>query len=397
MKMVVLLSRIPYPLEKGDKLRAYHMLRELSSNHEITLCCLHDTEAPAGAYEHLASFIHRVEFIPLVKWRQYTQLLAGVFLDLPFQVLYFKQKKAMRKVHAIIKQVKPDHIVCQLLRTSEYVKTLYQYPKTIDFQDALSAGYLRRSQKASWLTAWAFREEAERLLRYEQVIFDYFDEQLMISEQDKQLINHAQRHKIKVVPNGVDTKFFTPDDTTKSFDLVFAGNMGYAPNIECVKRIVHQILPIIHAKRPNVSLLIAGAEPSKEVRALHRVDRHIHVSGWMDDIRMAYRSSKVLFAPMTIGSGMQNKILEAMSCGLPCITSHLVMRGIGHDAKAPLIIGESDQDFADRAIELLDNAERYQRIATASRQFVSEHFTWQQQWQLWMSEMEKSTAKSTVD
>lgn len=392
MKLVVLLSRIPYPLEKGDKLRAYHMLRELAHTHEITLICLHDSAAPKGAYAHLSEMVHRVEFIPLVKWRQYVQLLAGAFVDLPFQVLYFTQQKAIKRVHEIIKQVKPDHILCQLLRTSEYVKTLYQYPKTIDFQDALSAGYSRRSLKAKGLTRWAFKEEAERLLRYEQVIFDYFDEQLMVSAQDKELINHAQRHKIRVVPNGVDTTFFTPDATPKSFDLVFAGNMGYAPNIECVKRIVHHILPLIHAKKPNVSLLIAGAEPSHDVRALHRVDRHIHVTGWMDDIRNAYRSSKILFAPMTIGSGMQNKILEAMSSGLPCVTTPLVMRGIGHESKAPLSIGESDQAFADWAIELLENHERYTALAVASRQFVCDHFTWQQQLAPWISSF-KSAAQ----
>ncbi|MEN9639785.1 MAG: hypothetical protein RLZZ262_1654 [Bacteroidota bacterium] len=391
MKLVVLLSRIPYPLEKGDKLRAYHMLRELAQTNEVTLICLHDTSVPYGAFEQLAQLVHRVEFIPLVKWRQYVQLLTGAVVDLPFQVLYFKQQRAIRRVHEIIKQVKPDHILCQLLRTSEYVKTLYQYRKTIDFQDALSAGYLRRSQKAKGLTRWAFKEEADRLLRYEQVIFDYFDEQLIISEQDKQLINHAKRHKINVVPNGVDTNFFTPDSTIKTFDLVFAGNMGYAPNIECVKRIVNNILPIIQAKKPKVSLLIAGAEPSSEVRALHNVGQHVHVSGWMDDIRGAYRGSKILFAPMTIGSGMQNKILEAMSSGLPCVTTPLVMRGIGHDKLAPLIIGESDQEFADLAIHLLDDTDHYQSIAQSSRQFVCDHFAWQHQLSPWINRLNQSS------
>jgi sugar transferase (PEP-CTERM/EpsH1 system associated) len=387
MKLFVLLSRVPYPLEKGDKLRAYHQLKELAKSHEVFLCCLSDRSPDPIALEHLEQFISHVKVVRLSRWKQALQLISGLFVDLPFQVLYFKQRKAMHEVEALVHAFQPDHIVCQLVRTSEYLKNIFQYPKSIDYQDALSAGYKRRMSTVPIWQRPLFMEESARLKKYEQLVFEYFDFHWIISDQDRQLINHPQRNQILVVPNGVDTAYFTPVATTKKFDLVFAGNMGYAPNVECAKRIAMQILPLIQRSRPQTTLLIAGAEPTGEVKSLAFASDTITVSGWMDDIRNAYRDSRMLIAPMTIGSGMQNKILEAMSCELPCITSSLVMGGLGVQGESPIAVCESDEEFAQTAIELLDQKEHSADLGIESRHFAIRHFSWSSQLNEWIKKI----------
>jgi polysaccharide biosynthesis protein PslH len=388
MKLFFLLSRIPYPLEKGDKVRAYYQLRELSKRHEVFLCCLYSGEVDQKALAHLKTIVAHVEIVRLSPWRQWIQLCFGPFVDLPFQALYFKQRPAAKKIHAWIRDFRPDQIVCQMVRTSEYVKSIFNCPKTLDYQDALSVGYERRINTVPFWQKPFYREESIRLKRYEQLVFDYFDFHWIISEQDRLHINHSLREKIRVVPNGVDTNFFTPDSSPKKYDLVFAGNMGYAPNVECVKRIVYEIWPKILVLRPMTTLLIAGAEPTPEVILLAEKNANITVSGWMDDIRDAYRSSSVLFAPMTIGSGLQNKILEAMSCQLPCITTPLVLGGIGAFENHPLLICQSNENFANQVVELLNQESLYKELAVESRAFVVQHFGWNHTLDGWLEDVQ---------
>jgi len=389
MKVFILLSRIPYPLEKGDKLRAYHQLKELAKHHEIFLCCLSSSKMDHQAIQHLKGIVQHVEVVRLKRWRQIVQLLSGLVVDLPFQVLFFKQRPAVKEVQILLNNFKPDHILCQMIRTSEYVKSHFNCRKTLDFQDALSAGYERRIETTSFWKRPLFYEETARLKRYEQVVFDYFDWHWIISDQDRKRINHALRESILLVKNGVDTNYFIPDDSPKTFDLVFAGNMGYAPNVECVKRIVLEIWPLIVAKRPHVNLVIAGAEPTSEVMQLAKKYDNIVVTGWLDDIRTAYRSARILFAPMTIGSGLQNKILEAMSSELPCITSPLVLGGIGQYNNTPLMICSSNEDFAEAAIELLDNSAKMFEIGKSSREFVIQHFGWSTSMDHWLEKIKE--------
>jgi sugar transferase (PEP-CTERM/EpsH1 system associated) len=374
MKIFVLLSRIPYPLEKGDKLRAYHQLKHLAKENEIFLCCLSDKVVDEKAVEHLREFVQHVEVIKLnfaiVLW----QLFLGLFSRLPYQVHYFYQRQAAKKINRMINRFAPDHIYCQLIRTTEYVKNLHHFPKTLDYMDALNAGLLRRIPTAKWWMRGFVREEAKRLVSYEHLIFDYFDHHSIISKQDQQFIYHPDREKIAIIPNGVDTDFFAPIDTEKKYDLVFTGNMNYPPNIEGAKRLALEILPLIQKEIPNARVLIAGADPSEEVKAL--ASSSVHISGWMNDIRDAYFSSRIFVAPMVIGSGMQNKLLEAMSMTLPCVTTPLAAIPLEAVHQQELWISETNEEIADACIFLLKNNMEATALGLRGRTFVTQKFNW---------------------
>lgn len=375
MKIFMLVSRVPWPLEKGDKLRAYHQLKELAKRHEVFLCCLSDSKVHPQAYAHLKQITPHVKIIRLNKLLIGYRLLLALFDKKPFQVHYFFQKAVAKRIHQLIDQFQPNHIYCQLIRTSEYVKHLHQYKKTLDYMDALSVGQRRRLDTASlWMKPF-IREESKRLTAYENLIFDYFDFHTIISNQDKQLIFHEHRQKIQVVPNGVNNQYFFPTPSEKKYDLIFTGNMSYPPNIDCALRTTKEILPLIHIEYPSVTFLIAGANPHPTITQLE--SQHIHVSGWLEDIRSAYNSSSIFIAPMRIGSGLQNKLLEAMSMELPCITTALAANPMNGADNEMMIVKEKNEDLASAVISLMKNPEKAKQMALRGRQFVCANFDWE--------------------
>jgi glycosyltransferase involved in cell wall biosynthesis len=247
--------------------------------------------------------------------------------------------------------------------------------------DALSAGQQRRAERAPWYLLPFVREESKRLLAYEHLIFDYFERHTIISDQDRALIYHPQNSNIQVIPNGIDADYFSAviHEPTK-YDLLFTGNMSYPPNVEGAQRLVQDVLPLVQIQRPQTRVLIAGANPSGAVRALEC--EHVSVSGWIDDIRSAYSQSRIFVAPMLSGSGMQNKLLEAMCMELPCVTTSLAARPIGARQGEHWLIGDSNEELADEILRLLNDADLAARIGKSARIFVAQHFNWEKTVQL---------------
>lgn len=375
MKILVVTSRIPWPLEKGDKLRLYYQLKELSKHHEIVLCCLSESELTDAASQALSPLCSRIEVIQLHFFRRWINMLLGIVSRSPFQVLYFFQRRAARQLRRIITEENPQHIYCQLIRCAEYVKDIVEIPKTIDYMDALSSGMRRREATAGLFTRFIFRLEAERLERYEQIIYEYFDHHTIISQQDCALLKHPQRGKVRVIPNGIDASFFHSVLSSYHFHILFCGNMSYPPNIEASKRLVKQILPKLQRHFPEITLMLAGADPSRAVRELQQPA--VFVTGWMEDIREAYSSARVFVAPMISGSGMQNKLLEAMASGLPCVTTAIAADALQATNGQNIIVGESDEDFVEAVGKLLTDDVFYHKIASAGKVFVEQNFRWE--------------------
>lgn len=375
MKLFVLLSRFPYPLEKGDKLRAYHQLKELSKNHEIYLVCLTDQKVKENQRTEVSKFCKELYVFKLNQFLIYWNTAKQIFTDKPYQVGYFYQRGIQKKINALIHQIKPDHIYCQLIRTAEYVKNIQHIKKTIDYMDALGKGMFRRSEISSGMKKRLFKIEGKRLSEYENRIFDYFNHHTIISEQDRKFINHAQKNLIAVIENGIDESFFNFNKVVeKKFDLVFIGNMNYAPNIECSEFIVNEILPELLLKNPSIQLLISGANPNK--RILNLANKNVTVSGWVEDIRTSYAGGKIFVAPLFIGTGLQNKLLEAMAMGVPCVTTTLANNALGAKENEVLLIADSKDEFVEKIISLLEDKDLYERLSRSSIDYVQQSFSW---------------------
>ncbi|MCH2198038.1 MAG: glycosyltransferase [Flavobacteriales bacterium] len=374
MNVFVLSSRVPYPLEKGDKLRIYHQIRQLSQHFKVTLCCLDADNTSQEAIDHLKTICHRVEVIPLPKWKILFRMAFATVSTRPFQCHYFLQRKARRRVHELINEIKPDHLYCQLIRVTEYVKHIHHIPKTLDYMDAFNKGMERQSKTSKWYLRPIWHLEARKLVKYENLIFDYFEHHTIISEQDQKLIYHPHRKQIKVVPNGVDIEFFTPKKVNKEFDMVFTGNMSYPPNVDTAVELATRILPMVKEEFPQARLLIAGARPNSRVKALQSKD--VKVTGWVDDIREAYASGQVFAAPMRIGTGLQNKLLEAMSMGIPCVTSSLANNALHAIDEKQVFVAGNPYDQAAAIVRLLHSAPERSELGQNGRRFVEDNYSW---------------------
>jgi sugar transferase (PEP-CTERM/EpsH1 system associated) len=375
MKICVVVSRIPWPLEKGDKLRAYHQLRFLAQRHEVHLFCLSDSKPSPEAVSHLKSITPHITVFQLSKLKIAFHMIAALFSRKPFQVHYFFDSAIAKRLKVAFEAIQPDVVYCQLVRCSEYVKHMHRYRKVLDYMDAFSAGQRRRAKGAPWYLVPFVKEEAKRLTAYEHLIFDYFESHCIISEQDRKLIYHPNNARIHVVPNGIDADFFQKSpDRLKDTHLLFTGNMSYPPNVEGAMRLANSILPLIHLKRPDVKVLIAGANPAASVRTL--INDHVRVSGWLPDIRDAYYKSQIFVAPMVSGSGMQNKLLEAMCMEIPCVTTGLAALPLGITHGLNCLVGESDEEITNHILYLLENPIQAERMGSEGRRYAMTQFDW---------------------
>jgi glycosyltransferase involved in cell wall biosynthesis len=242
--------------------------------------------------------------------------------------------------------------------------------------DALSKGIQRRIEKAPFYLKWLFKIESKRLANYERQIFDYFENQIIISEQDRELILHPNKAKIHCIPNGVDNSFFEKIDETKKYDLLFVGNMSYAPNIEAANYISTELIPNLKKSNPTISFLISGANPHSSILKLAKNNSTISVSGWIDDIRTSYAQGKIFIAPMMIGTGMQNKLIEAMAMGIPCITTSLANNAIKALHNESIIVANTKEEFIEAIEKLLSDSLYYSKIAEGGKSFVKQNYNW---------------------
>lgn len=374
-KILYFVSRIPFPLEKGDKLRAYHQIKQLSKNNDIYLAVVASKQLNQSAAKELSKYIKEIYHYRLSKFSLLNGLMIATMSKYPFQVGYFFNSGAHLFFQKVIEELQPDHIVAQLVRTTEYVRKIKDIPKSLDYMDAFSAGMFRRAKQSSGIKAMIFKKEAEKLSHYEAQIHKDFNHSFIISEQDAKAVGHGSVESIKVLPNGVDDEFFSPSGTEKQYDLVFTGNMAYPPNIDAAVFLGEQVIPLLLNKNPNIKLLIAGATPVAQVKAL--ANKNITVSGWMDDIRDAYNEGKIFIAPLRIGSGLQNKLLEAMCMELPCISSALANNALKAALNEDIIIAETAEEYAKKVIELLENDGLRQKLSVNGRRFVISNYNWE--------------------
>ncbi|UOQ99980.1 glycosyltransferase [Hymenobacter sp. 5317J-9] len=377
MKLLVLLSRFPYPLDKGDKLRAYHQLRYLAERHEICLFALSDEEVTAEADAAVRPLcrggvtVHRL-YKPGIAANMARALATGR----PLQVGYFYDAQAQRKVDELLRTFRPDHVYCQLIRMAEYLRPhAGQLPMTLDYMDVFSAGMARRATQAPLWQRPVFALEARRLTAYEAEAFGWFRHHTIISDQDRQLIQHPRRNEIEVVLNGIDADNFRPmPEVAKEYDVLFCGNMSYHPNVDAAAFLAEEIMPLVRAHHPGARLLVAGTTPAPRVLAL--ASAQVVVSGWVPDIRAAYASARVFVAPMRVGTGLQNKLLEAMAMKLPCVTTPLANNALGGTDGQELRVAEAPTAIAAAITELLTEPEAAAALAGRGQAFVKARYTW---------------------
>jgi sugar transferase (PEP-CTERM/EpsH1 system associated) len=375
LKILYIVSRFPYPLEKGDKLRAYHQIKGLANHHEVFLYALSDVDVKEEYVKQLKEFCKEVKVFHLSKLRIAFNLIRPTFKYLPIQVQYFYSGTAQKEIDNIVSTFKPEHIFCQLIRTAEYAKKYTYIGKTLDYMDVFSKGIERRLKTVPFYLKGLYQAELLRLKSYENRIFSFFTNKIIISSQDRDLIPHQDREQIHVIANGVDTSFFKAINRLKEYDIIFNGNMNYPPNIDSAEYLVKKVLPIVVKKYPRIKVLISGANPSPKVKAL--ASNYVVVSGWVEDIRENFAKSKMLVAPMFMSIGLQNKLLEAMALKIPCITSTLANNALKAKNGESILIADTPEEYAAHIQDLIFYEDKGKMIGLNGYYFVLNNYSWE--------------------
>lgn len=375
MKILVVLPRFPYPLEKGDKLRAYHQIVELSKRHEIYLFCVSHCSVADEDIKALEPYCRQIRVVRLNKLVCWTNIVRNWFASKSLQMGYWNTKHSKRACRNFAREVQPDVVYNQMVRTMPLVARL-PFPKVMDFQDALSMNTERRMERSRGLWHYVLHYEFKMLRSSEYNAFSFFDGLTIISETDSEAIPHKKNGEIRIVLNGVDTDYFnaTHYPQPNNHSICFCGNMAYAPNVDAARYLVKEVMPLVWEECPEATVLIAGADPKHPVKAL--ASDRVTVSGHLPDIRDAYASSQLFVAPMRIGSGLQNKLLEAMAMQRPCVTTSLANTPLGAVSGEHLLVGDDAASLAAHIVSLLNDADLRSRIASLGHSFVQQNYSW---------------------
>ncbi len=376
MKIFFLTPRVPYPIDKGDKLRAYYQIKFLSKRHEILLFSLDENSCYRAEKDPLRDICKKVRVVKLSKLRIFFNLLVGLFRDIPLQTAYYYSSDIKKEIIKEIEQFKPDLIYCQLIRAAEYVRDIQSIPKIIDYVDVISKGLERRIKRTNIFWKLILTIEHKRALKYEKVVFDDFDERIIITTEDQGLLKFEEKEKVKIIPNGIDSDYYKPIPFERKYDLFFSGNLRYPPNVDASIFIVDEILPLLKLKIPNLKVLIAGAAPNSKILSLQ--SETVDIKGWVDDVREYYKQAKIFLAPMQIGTGLQNKLLQAMAMKIPCITSELTRKGIVASTENVMLVADTPKEYADLIIKLLNDQKYADEIAELGYKFVKANYDWEQ-------------------
>lgn len=370
LKILMITSRLPYPLDKGDKLRAFYQLQNLSQMHEVHVMSIVDTDPNINDVLYLRSKVFSCHIMRITSWQRVKSLFNALWSKTPLQVAWFYSKSIKRYVERQSAEINADIIICQLARTAHYLPSGNAF-KTLDYMDAFGIGMVKRASISSGILKWLYALESKRTLNYEIQIASKFDKLVIISEQDKSQMRITSTKEIDVVPNGIDEAFFEELNTEKKFDVVFVGNLNYLPNIEAAEYLVNEIFPYLPK---STTCLLAGKSPHQ--RVLNLASSQIIIAANVVDIREAYGQGRVMCAPLWSGTGQQNKILEAMAIGVPCVTTSSVNSAIGAQEGVEILIAENANDFASSIQKLLGDKMLNESMSSEAKWYVRQTFQW---------------------
>ncbi len=379
LKIIIVAQRFPYPLDKGDRLTIYHLVKFLSERHQVSLITFKENSHDPAWDAQLQPYCN-IYSLPENRLRAYTNCAIGFFDSLPLQVHYSHDPAMVSLVNRVVEETKPDLLYAHYLRMGRYVLPHTQIPRVLAMQLSMTLNYKRLAEHAKNRIQRLFLStEHKKLVKFEAEFARRFDQVMLISPRDLKAVNaNPPLENVFFNPHGVDYEYFSPDHTVSKEEnsLVFTGNMNYRPNVDGAIYFCEEILPLIKEKVPTVKVYLVGTNPSSEILALAD-DPAITVTGRVPDLRDYMRRATVAIAPMRITAGLLNKVLEALSMELPMVVTPQANEGIDAVDGEHLIIAESAQDFAAEVVHLLDNPERRSELGTEARKFIQNKWTWE--------------------
>ncbi len=384
--LLFLCHRIPFPPNKGDKIRSFNLLKKLSENYDIHLGCFiddaFDKQYVATLDKYCASVYHLDQHKTLAKIKGLTGFLSNKPITLP----YYFDKRMQQWTNRVITQQNINKVFVYSSSMAQYVQAgkFSSLERVIDFVDIDSDKWRQYAMKKSGVAKWFFNREYRLLAQVERDICAEFDHSLFVSPDEAQLFRQRQpleqQSKVHGLLNGVDVNFFDPQASFEQESLVpnqsfisFTGAMDYWANVDAVLWFAENVWPLILAEQPEAIFCIVGGNPNSDVIALSKV-QGIVITGRVHDVRPFINQAQCVVAPLQIARGIQNKVLEAMSLNKAIVVTPMAMEGINAEQSDGVIITDDKSFYAQACLALLNK----QPKSLTNREWILESFTWQQ-------------------
>ena len=373
VKILAICPRIPEEGKKGDQVLSFHRLCFLARNHKIKLICFGNIDQDFEAKAKLESV---GICVVLIKWRALLALvnifLATLKFNTPFQCALFKSANFKKALQDSFVEFAPDAIYAVTVRVIENINSC-DVPLFIDLVDSMALNFSRNMENSGGLKRFLLNMEYKRVKEYEKKVAILSKRSFVVSSVDQQIIGCD---KVSVIPLGIDTNVFYKERIFLSqLAIIFTGNMNYKPNVDAVLWFYNQCWVKLKITIPELRFVIAGSNPTSEVIKL-RKDDSVTVTGRVPSLAELINRSTVAVAPMQSGSGMQFKILEAMACGVPVVTTELGLGDIRARVGSEILVANSANLFIEYVLLLLKSKDLCQKIGDAGRHYAYEHHTW---------------------
>jgi sugar transferase (PEP-CTERM/EpsH1 system associated) len=377
VKVLFVCHRLPFPPRRGGKIRPFNVIRHLSQRHDVTVASLARTteelEAGAGLRNYCSNVIAETISAPAALARMVARLPTAT----PSSMGYFYSPALAKQITAEVARAKFDLIFVHCAFVAGYVADVTSAKKLLDFGDMDSQKWLAYAKNRAFPMSLGYYLDGTKLRRAEARLARKFDVCTCTTRAELEVLNsYGTGVPADWFPNGVDTEYFKPAEAPYRPDSVcFVGRMDYYPNQEGVIDFCRDVLPLIRARRPGVTLEIVGAEPPAKIRELGRLPG-VTVTGSVPDVRPYAHAAAVAIAPLKIARGTQNKILEAMAMAVPTVASTVAAGGVDAEPGRHLLTASSPPAFADAVLRLLENPAERTRLAEAARARVLSHHSW---------------------
>jgi sugar transferase (PEP-CTERM/EpsH1 system associated) len=365
------------------RVRPFNLIKSLSALHDISLVSLQCEAYERELVTEVAQFCVSVDLVPLPRRMAYGNCLLALPTPVPLRVAYYRSPALLGRMRQVIREREIELVHGELIKVFpalQAVQAQAALPVLYDSVDCIS-WYLQQQWYAarSPLRKAFVYTELQKMRRYERLALRAFDRVVITAQHDAdrlRALGEDVQH-IEVVPNGVDTSYFTaPVSPAQTDSLVFCAKLDYYPNAQAIVAFCRETLPLIWEQSPRVRLTIVGNNPPREVVALG-LDGRITVTGSVPDVRPYLGRAAVALAPLQIAAGMQNKVLEAMAMGLPVVATAASCRSLGVKHGRELLVAEGGRANADAVLGLLANRQLAHELGRAGRRYVELNHSWE--------------------
>lgn len=380
--LLFLVHRIPYPPNKGDKIRSYHLLKHLAQNYHVHLGTFVDDPDDWQYVDHVKTLCDETHFAKLNPLTAKVCSLSAFVSNRPLSLDYYRNDALQTWVRDIQKKHAIQRVLVFSSAMAQFVEPDCYSRRVIDFVDIDSDKWMQYSERKSWPMNWVYRREGRQLLRYERHIAQQFDASLFVSNAEATLFKQLapeSAEKTGFFSNGVDTDYFSPEHTFENpyaeneTAIVFTGAMDYWPNVDAVQWFAQEIFPAVLAANPQAIFAIVGSRPTAQVQVL-ATQAGIRVTGTVPDVRPYLAHAKVSVAPLRVARGIQNKVLEAMAMGMTVVVSPQALEGIDAETNKELVLAENSAEFIDAIRSVLQQDTT--SMKQAARKKVIAQFGW---------------------